>query len=74
VVWEGRSCEASPYPDLTRHSENAASASGRRDLWTAFSVTQLWTVMNTPVGVETPLYVAEMGWSPLPTAGRTTLN
>jgi hypothetical protein len=37
-------------------------------------VTQLWTVMNTPDGVETPLYVAEMGWSPLPTAGMTTLN
>lgn len=36
---------------------------------------QLWTVINTPEGVETPSYVAVMGWSPLARdAGSITLN
>jgi hypothetical protein len=30
-------------------------AAGRLDALATFSVTQLWTVMNTPDGVETPL-------------------
>jgi hypothetical protein len=62
---------------MTRHLERAFAASRQfhslwiaddarirliyREITEAFSVIQLWTVMNTPDGVETPLYVAETG-------------
>ena len=46
-----------------------------RDIDGSFPGGQLWTVINTPDGVETPLYIAVMGWSPLPRdAGSITLN